>query len=147
MNTNMYVLNHSASIVEASLPIKILASGSSGNSVYFEPLHLLIDLGTAFKNYPKGFFNKVDYIALTHEHGDHLNPNCLIKVLEEYPHIKFLLTKELAQRLVNPTFERMRTVRERLLKVISEDVGRFQTLIPLQIETRTGLTYTIDPIH
>lgn len=149
MNTNkiIHVLNRTGAIVQAHLPIDIIASGSSGNSVYLEPLHLLIDLGIAFKHYPKGFFNKVDYIALTHEHGDHLNVTCLIKVLEEYPHIKFLLTKDLAKCLISTDFERMNAKRDRLLKVIREDSGRFQTLVPLSVETRSGLTYTIDPIY
>lgn len=78
------------------LPVHVFGSGSEGNSVYLKPYHTLIDLGMTFKDYQAYdplFFLDVDYIILTHHHGDHLNPSTLVRILKNYPHIKVIITK------------------------------------------------------
>lgn len=77
------------------IPVHIFCSGSEGNSIYLKPQKTLIDIGLPFKRYIEynpNFFVDVDYIIVTHHHGDHLNPSTLIKVLKTYPHIKFIMS-------------------------------------------------------
>lgn len=76
------------------LPVHIFGTGSDGNSVYLKPQHTLIDLGLPFKryvDYDPYFFLNVDYIMLTHHHGDHLNPSTLFRILKDFPHIKIII--------------------------------------------------------
>lgn len=77
------------------LPVHIFGSGSEGNSVYLKPYKTLIDIGLPYKNYTDyspTFFLDVDYIIVTHHHGDHLNPGTLARVLDNHPHIKVITT-------------------------------------------------------
>lgn len=72
----------------------VFGSSSSGNSIYFKDARVLIDLGFSFKRYQaydRNFFLKVDYIFLTHEHSDHLNPSTLLRVAELYPNVKIII--------------------------------------------------------
>lgn len=80
---------------DVDLPITIYGSGSSGNSILFEPARLLVDLGLPFTHYPDGAFYKISYIALTHEHGDHLNEATLFRVLNEFPWIQMFASPHL----------------------------------------------------
>lgn len=78
------------------VPVHVFGSGSEGNSVYIKPYHLLIDMGLPFKVYQEYdplFFLDVDFIVLTHHHGDHLNPGTLIRVLNNYPHIRVIMSE------------------------------------------------------
>lgn len=78
------------------LPVHVFGSGSEGNSVYLKPYHILIDLGLPFKRYQEydpQFFLDVDYIILTHHHGDHLNPSTLTRILKKYPHITIIISE------------------------------------------------------
>lgn len=80
------------------IPIHIFGSGSEGNSVYFKPYKTLIDLGLPFvryNEYSPTFFLDVDYLILTHHHGDHLNPSTLNRILNNYPHIRVILTEHM----------------------------------------------------
>lgn len=80
------------------LPIHIFGSGSEGNSIYLKPYKTLIDLGLPFKRYNEHsptFFLDVDYIILTHHHGDHLNPSTLNRILTNYPHIRVIITEHM----------------------------------------------------
>lgn len=77
------------------IPFHVFGSGSEGNSVYLKPYHTLVDLGLTYKAYQEydpTFFLDVDFIMLTHHHGDHLNPSTLGRILQKYPHIKVILT-------------------------------------------------------
>lgn len=77
------------------IPVHVFGSGSEGNSVYLKPYHTLIDLGLPYKvyqEYDPTFFLDVDYIILTHHHGDHLNPSTLARVLKNFPHIRVIIS-------------------------------------------------------
>lgn len=77
--------------------IKILDTGSQGNSVLIKKINLLIDLGLTKKKLleiDKDIFLKTNYVLITHEHGDHLNPSTLLWALKQYPHIKVLISEE-----------------------------------------------------
>ena len=93
------------------LPIHVFGSGSEGNSVYLKPYKTLIDLGLPFiryNEYDPNFFLDVDFIIITHHHGDHLNPSTLIKVMDKYPHIKVMCSefmwKYVTSDLFKPTY-------------------------------------------
>lgn len=80
---------------DKGLPIHIFGSSSEGNSTYVKPYHILIDLGLPMATYKKHspqFFLDVDYIILTHHHGDHLNEATLRYVLENYPHMQIIIS-------------------------------------------------------
>lgn len=79
-----------------ALPVHIFGSSSDGNSTYLKPYHVLIDLGlptSTYKKYNPQFFLDVDYIILTHHHGDHLNEATLRHVLENYPHMRIYISE------------------------------------------------------
>lgn len=76
------------------LPIHLFGTGSEGNSVYLKPQKTLIDIGLPFvryEEYDPNFFFDVNYIIVTHHHGDHLNPSTLLNVMENYPHVKVIM--------------------------------------------------------
>lgn len=82
-------------LFDLDLPIHVFGTGSEGNSVYLKPQHTLIDLGlpyTRYKEYDPNFFLDVDYLILTHHHGDHLNPSTLHKILKSFPNVKVLIS-------------------------------------------------------
>lgn len=90
------------------LPIHIFGTGSSGNSFFFKPLNLLIDIGFPMKRYKEwdeDFFDHVDNIIITHEHGDHFNPSTFIKAMNEYPHITAWMTKTMYEAITAETFK------------------------------------------
>lgn len=76
------------------LPIHIFGSGSEGNSIYLKPQKTLIDIGLPFIRYTEYdpvFFYDVNYVIVTHHHGDHLNPSTLLRILNDFPHIKVIM--------------------------------------------------------
>lgn len=95
------------------LPVKVFGSGSEGNSVYLKAYKTLIDIGLPFKTYNEfdpTFFLDVDFIILTHHHGDHLNPATLKRILDDYPHIKIIISDAMWKMITSdqfkPEFER-----------------------------------------
>ena len=90
------------------LPVHIFGSGSEGNSVYLKPYRTLIDLGLPFKRYQEyspTFFLDVDYVILTHHHGDHLNPSTLKRILKDYPHIKIIIHEFMWEVITSDSFK------------------------------------------
>lgn len=90
------------------LPFYFFGSGSSGNSVYLNKLHSLIDLGFSYKKYTsfnQNFFLDVDYIFLTHEHTDHFKFPTFYKILQMNPNVQFVLSKRLYDVITNPDQE------------------------------------------
>ncbi len=74
----------------------ILATGSSGNAIFLD-CGILLDCGVPYQKL-KHIAHKIKLILLTHEHGDHLKPSTLKRLLTEYPKIlvscgAFLLAK------------------------------------------------------
>ena len=78
--------------------VKILASGSSGNSsfIHTENLNILIDCGITKKRINDALLkinysiNDIDYILITHEHIDHIKSICM---LLKYTKAKVILTE------------------------------------------------------
>lgn len=90
------------------IPVHIFGSGSEGNSVYIKPYNTLIDLGMTYKvynDYSPTFFLDVDFIMLTHHHGDHLNPSTLKRVLDNHPHIKVIITEFMWAYITSQNFK------------------------------------------
>lgn len=86
----------------------VFGSSSSGNSIYFKDARVLIDLGFSYKRYIQydpNFFLKVDYIFLTHEHSDHMNPSTLLRVASLYQNVKIIMPKALWDDILDEEFE------------------------------------------
>lgn len=130
-------------IVDQPLPVHIFGTSSKGNSVYIKNLRTLIDLGLPYKryaDYDPNFFLNVDYIILTHEHGDHLNSATLLKVLELYPNIKFLITQRMAQKIISEEFSH-RINQERLMPFTKGGMNqRFYVARTQKLMTRDNIS-------
>lgn len=90
------------------MPMHIFGTGSSGNSVWLKDLNLLVDLGLrkkAYLDYDPLFFDRLEYIIITHHHGDHLEPSTLFYVLENYPHIKVIISSFLWNYVMSPLYK------------------------------------------
>lgn len=66
----------------------IIATGSSGNAVIIDE-KILVDFGVAY-SLVKPFLNDIEYLLLTHRHGDHLSIASIIRMSKEYPKIMIL---------------------------------------------------------
>ena len=89
------------------MPMHIFGTGSSGNSIWLKDLNLLVDLGLRKKvylEYDPLFFDKLEYIIITHHHGDHLEPSTLFYVLDNYPHIKVIISSFLWNYVMSPLY-------------------------------------------
>ena len=75
------------------LDYKIIASGSSGNSVRIE--NVLIDCGVPFKKIKDELYD-IDVLLLTHIHTDHINKTTLRKIKELFPRITVVGNYEVA---------------------------------------------------
>lgn len=122
-------------IYNQNVPIHIFGTSSSGNSVYLTLVNLLIDLGLPYKryhDYDPNFFSQVKYVILTHEHGDHLNPATLKKLLKDWPNIKFFITYRFMTMLLHePRLTKkldpkiLYNYRHRFIIINEVDTGRF----------------------
>lgn len=74
---------------------EVIASGSSGNSVRIE--NVLIDCGVPQKKINKALYN-VDFLLITHTHGDHLKPSTVNRIQRLFPHIKTVGNYEVAYK-------------------------------------------------
>lgn len=102
------------------IPVHVFGSGSEGNSVYLKPYRTLVDLGLAFKvyqEYSPTFFLDVDYLVLTHHHGDHLNPATLTRVIQNFPHIRIILSEFMWNMIISDDFKPEYEKREKGEKV------------------------------
>ena len=97
----MLIYNKYGKPYNIKLPITIIGSSSSGNSVRFDKIKTLVDIGLPYSHYPKDFFYQVRYVALTHEHPDHLNHSTLKHIVEIYPNTKFIVSKRLYDFIKN----------------------------------------------
>lgn len=98
--------------------------------------HSFIEL--PFKRYTEynpDFFNDVDYIILTHEHNDHLNPSTLLKILKIYPHIRIFITKRMAHAIMSKEFSH-RIKQAELNRYTTNDNLRFKLVEKTTIQTR-----------
>lgn len=99
----VYNKNIERVFTDPNLSIHIFGTGSEGNSIFFKDLNILIDLGLPYKryqDYDENFMSYVDYIFLTHNHGDHYIESTMKKVLNNFPHVNFLINSHML-RLIN----------------------------------------------
>lgn len=74
--------------------IIVAASGSKGNAVMFD--NVLIDCGVPYKRVQK-LLRYVDYIFISHRHGDHINLATLETINKQWPKIKVLTNADVLQ--------------------------------------------------
>ena len=74
---------------------KIISSGSKGNCVKINDV--LIDCGVSFKAIKEELYD-VKYLLLTHIHSDHIKPDTLLAIIENFPHIKVISNYEVYER-------------------------------------------------
>lgn len=76
---------------------KIIESSSAGNCFLYG--RLMIDLGLSYTKI-KPYCEEVDYILLTHNHGDHFNKDTIRKVFVNHENIKFVCGQWLINKLL-----------------------------------------------
>lgn len=81
-------------MAKRELEYEIIGSGSSGNCVVIE--NLMIDVGLPYKKV-EPHLHKVDYLFITHKHGDHLNKSTYNRIRKMYPNIKTISNYEVAE--------------------------------------------------
>lgn len=88
-------------IYQDTQDILMLSSSSAGNSLFIKPYRTLIDLGLPYKYYSNELLMQINYICLTHEHGDHLNVAAMNFIMRDYPHIQFIMRRNLYDKVVS----------------------------------------------
>lgn len=78
---------------------KIIASGSSGNSILLDN-GILLDCGVPFKAI-QGMIHKIKAVFISHEHQDHMNLSTLKKIHELRPTVRFMVGFWLKQCLLS----------------------------------------------
>lgn len=64
------------------MDVRILATGSSGNSVLIDN-RVVVDLGLTIKNYKSYGFENIEAVIITHPHGDHMKLPLVRHLLKE----------------------------------------------------------------
>lgn len=70
--------------MNTNFDIKIIGTGSSGNSIVIDD-KILIDAGLTWKALHPYLERKITAIFITHEHGDHCNPAIFSKIAQKRP--------------------------------------------------------------
>lgn len=123
---------------DMDLPIQIIGSGSEGNSVAIKPLRMLIDVGFPYKKITDNInMDKIDFVALTHEHGDHVNFATLKRFVVRHPHLVILTSERL--------WDELQTRDDTLSDKIEHRVQTFPFDKPMILETRDKASYTVIP--
>lgn len=78
------------------LDYEIIASGSSGNCVVIE--NIMFDCGVPFTHIKESLYD-VDYLIITHIHGDHLRETTYYKIREFFPNITTISNWQVSQKL------------------------------------------------
>lgn len=76
-----------------ALDYKVISTGSKGNAVRID--NILIDAGIPYKMLEAELY-KVDYLLITHTHGDHLKSSTVNRIRIQFPHIKIIGNYEVA---------------------------------------------------
>lgn len=121
----------------------VFGSSSAGNSIYFKDARILIDLGFSYKRYQEydpNFFLDVDYIMLTHEHVDHLNPSTLLRIVQLYPGLKVIVPPNMWQDMLEPAFKK-RINQQKLVSL----ANHFIYSAPMMLRNRRDLTIKYIP--
>lgn len=135
----LYYSKHATPIyTDMQLPITIVGSGSTGNSVCIEPLRMLIDVGFAYKHIAdKVDLDQIDFVALTHEHGDHIVMATLKRFVVRHPHLVIIMPDRLWPILQKKD--------PKLKDKIGHRVQTFPFDKPFILETRDKDSYTVLP--
>jgi len=80
------------------MQFKIIKTGSGGNAYLFDE-NIMIDCGLPFSHFKDVDFSKIDYILLTHIHGDHYNSSTIRNIALKHKHIKFIFGEWLKEEL------------------------------------------------
>lgn len=75
---------------------EVLTSGSKGNSVVIN--NVMVDCGTSYKTIKDMLFY-VDYLLITHKHGDHVNKKTYQTLRKKFPNIVVIANQEVADFL------------------------------------------------
>lgn len=85
---------------------KIIASSSKGNSVYING-NILVDIGIPFKKLNDAIdIKSIDFLLITHEHGDHLNIATLKSLMLKNFSMKIVCGSSVATKLINNNINR-----------------------------------------
>lgn len=131
-----YGYNHLPTTDTRLNDLHIFGSSSKGNSIYFKDGRFLIDLGFPYKKYieyDRNFFLKVDFIFLTHEHSDHLNPSTLFRIIDNYPAVRIIVSTNMWEDLLSDQFEH-RIDQQRLIS----DKNHFYIAQPMRLINHVG---------
>lgn len=94
-------MKHSQSMILQSemIDVEIISTGSKGNAVFLDG-QVLIDCGVPFSKLVEcEVVDRVKYIFLTHQHGDHCNVATLKRLLSEHPCIRIIYPNYLCKKL------------------------------------------------
>lgn len=78
-----------------ALDYEIIASGSTGNCVRIA--NIMIDIGVKYDDIKATLYD-VDFLVITHEHGDHIKVPTLKKLRKLHPEIKVFANYAVAQK-------------------------------------------------
>lgn len=76
------------------LEYEIISSGSKGNCVVID--NVMVDCGIPYKKLKEHLYD-VDYLLITHRHGDHINRRAYKKIREEFPEIVVITNSDVAE--------------------------------------------------
>lgn len=79
------------------MTFKTIESSSAGNCFLLDTL--MIDLGLSYTK-TKPYCEEVEFILLTHIHGDHFNKDTIRKIFVNHEHIKFVCGEWLREKLL-----------------------------------------------
>ena len=94
------------------MKFKIIGTGSQGNAFLFED-NLLIDCGLSFKKLSEAIdISKIEYVLLSHIHGDHFNKIAIRKLFVANDNVQFICGEWLVKYLndVGVTIDRITVV-------------------------------------
>lgn len=81
------------------IDLEIISTGSKGNAVFLDG-QVLIDCGVPFSKLVEcEVVDRVKYVFLTHQHGDHCNVATLKRLLSEHPCIRIIYPNYLCKKL------------------------------------------------
>lgn len=152
-NLYIYHPNGKRATVPDDFPIHFFGSSSRGNATYIPELSILIDFGMAYHyytDYDKDFFYNLKYVFLTHQHGDHLNPSVMHRVLKLYPHIQFVMSPYVHQFLNSADLKwNIDDYQDRFIELPIKELDPTSNL-PIyhtfKIKLPDGLTFTVTPV-
>lgn len=77
----------------------VIATGSKGNAVLLDG-RILIDCGVPFSKI-QPYIKDLEFVVLTHIHGDHFYPNTLLRIHRIRPAVRFVCGPNLLAELLN----------------------------------------------